>query len=132
MMTKIKNMIRQAFVDFVLDDTNRYPTMQVIANSKAMKITHLSTYGIYSKPASGSHVLMFSSQGQEAVKFGIANDMLNGPVGMVDGEVAIMNPTSGATILLKADGTVVINGIVFDSHVHGGVEPGAGTSGGPQ
>jgi phage baseplate assembly protein gpV len=132
MLTKLRNMIRQAVVNLVFDSDDSYPTMQVVSNGKTMKVTKLSTYGVYAKPEIGSHVLLFNSQAQESVQFGIVNDMFNGPENMKEGEVALVNPVSGATILMRADGKVVINGIVFDDHIHGAVTPGTGVSGGPQ
>jgi hypothetical protein len=128
---------------------------------------------------------MLSSQGQEAVKFGIPNDFINRKKSLAEGEAALMNTKTGTWVLMKDDGTIELSanskilgnldvignitatgtivgsstitgaglvstaGVVstgtlqgsdlvvpgspnYSTHVHGGVQPGIGVSGGPQ
>lgn len=106
MWTTIRNMIRQAYVSLVSNDTSPYPTMQATANSKPSKVTRLSVYGICSNPPSGAHVLLFSAQGQEAVKFGVPNDFINRLKNMTEGECALYNTLTRSMVLLRSDGGI--------------------------
>lgn len=47
----------------------------------------------------------------------------------IDGTLGVTGATTASTIACDA---ITINGLDFSLHVHGGIEPGAGTSGGPQ
>lgn len=53
------------------------------------------------------------------------------PLISIDGDVAV-DGSIEVTGDVVADGEVTGNGIPLSTHVHGGVEPGGGTSGGPQ
>ena len=112
--TKIKNIIKQAYISLVDNDENIYPIGQASFNGKASKFTTLSVYVICSNPPLDSHILLFSSQGQESVKFGIINDFLNRKKGLKEGEVCLFNSKTKSYILLKQDGSIVVfsdNGI---------------------
>lgn len=45
--------------------------------------------------------------------------------------VITLKNEAGAQITLNDDGTITLNGIVWDTHRHGGVEPGGGDTTGP-
>ena len=104
----LKNIIRQAVISVVSDDSEAYPKAQATANGKATDITRLSVYGLCSNPPLDSHVLMISSQAQEAVKFGVINDFLRRKKNLKEGEVALFNCITGAFVYLKADGSIEV------------------------
>jgi phage gp45-like len=108
MMRKILNMMRQGFVSLISNDSEPYPIAQATVNGKPTQFTRLSIYGICSNPPKNSHVFLMSSQGQEAVKFGVLNDFLNRKKNLKEGEVAIINTKTGAFILLKENGDIDI------------------------
>jgi phage gp45-like len=105
-------LVRQGNVSAVNDDTSAYPTMLVKSSGKETEATRLSVYGVCSNPPSGSHVLLIASQGQESVKFGIPNDMLNRKKSLAEGEVVLFNCLTGDFVLMKADGTIEIESSV--------------------
>lgn len=47
----------------------------------------------------------------------------------IGGTLGVTGATTASTISCTA---ITVNGIPFSTHVHGGIEPGSGTSGGPQ
>lgn len=101
---KIKNMIKQGVVSLVADDSTVYPQGQAFYNGKTTNYARLSPYGLDSNPPLNSHVLLFSSQAQEAVKFGMASDILNRTKNLLEGEVTLYNTLTGDMFKLDADG----------------------------
>lgn len=145
---KLRQIIRQAVISLLTDDTEAYPLAQVTSNGKATDIIRLSTYGVFGMPPLDSHVLLLSSQGQEAVKFGIINDFLRRKKGLKSGECGLMNTVTGTYIFLRADGKIEINTdivvageieaidfdngtVKFNTHIHPGVTTGPGNTGTP-
>lgn len=108
MLTTIRNMIRQAFVSLLFDDSEAYPIVQISANGKKAKAVRLSIYGVVSHPPRNSHALVFNSQGQESTKFAIINDFLNRKKGLKEGEAALFNTLTGAFVLMKENGDIEI------------------------
>ncbi|MNT77365.1 hypothetical protein D3C86_1860350 [compost metagenome] len=47
-------------------------------------------------------------------------------------EINVNTPVMNVDAQVNVTGDVIVNGIPFSTHVHGGVTPGSGTSGGPQ
>jgi phage gp45-like len=148
MLRKLKQIIRQAVISFLTDDTEAYPIFQVTSNQKATDVIRLSTYGIFGMPPLDSHVVLFSSQGQEAVKFGIANDFLRRKKGLKEGECGLLNTLTGTFIFLREDGKIEINAdiissgeieasdfdngaVKFNTHIHPGVTTGVNNTGTP-
>jgi phage gp45-like len=108
---KIRNMIKQGVISLLFDDSEPYPIAQVTVNGKPSKYTRLSPYGLVSNPPLGSQVLLFSSQGQEANKFGIANGTINRRKGLGEGVCGLYNEKTGALVLMKEDGSVSVSGL---------------------
>jgi phage gp45-like len=108
-MLRFLQMIKQAVITLVTSDTSDYPQGQAEYNGKTTDYTRLSPYGLDSNPPDGAWVLLLSSQGQEAVKFGIASDFLGRLKGLKKGEVALYNTVTKSFILLKENGDIEIN-----------------------
>ncbi|MNQ60889.1 hypothetical protein D3C85_751890 [compost metagenome] len=51
---------------------------------------------------------------------------------IADSEINVNTPVMNVDAQVNITGDVIVNGIAFSTHVHGDVEPGGGTSGGPQ
>jgi hypothetical protein len=105
---KFLNIIKQAYYSLVDSDISAYPVGQAVTSQKPMKFTRLSVYGVCSNPPKDSHIVMFNSQGQESVKFGILNDFLNRKKGLKEGEVAIINTKTQTTFFLNENGEIDI------------------------
>lgn len=106
LLTKIKNMIRQAYYSLVDTDSSTYPQGQATVNGKPTKFTRVSVYGVCSNPPTNAHVILLNSQGQDSVKFGILNDFINRKKGLKEGEVVLFNTMAGSFIHLKEDGSI--------------------------
>lgn len=109
MLRRILQMIKQAVITLVTSDTSAYPQGQAKYNGKTTEYNRLSPYGLDSNPPSGVSVILLSSQGQEAVKFGIASDFLGRKKGLKEGEVALYNTLTKSFVFLKENGDVEIN-----------------------
>lgn len=144
MIRKLQNLIKSAYVSLTNGDTSSYPTSQAGYKGKVANFVRLSPYGLDSNPPQGSFVLLFSAYGQESNKFGISSDMIGRRSGLQEGEVAIYNTKTGASILLKSNGEieisassvkiesskVTIDGIRWQTHVH--TDPQGGQTGPPK
>lgn len=108
MLRKFYNIIKQGYVSLVNDDSLAYPSAQYTQNKKAGKFTRLSVYGICSNPPKDSHILLFSSQGQESVKFGIINDFINRKKNLKEGECGLLNTKTGTIVFLSEDSKIAI------------------------
>ena len=176
--------IKQAFSSNPGNDNDPYPRGQCGYSGKVANYVRILPYGLSSLEPTGYFILLFNSQGQEAVKFGIPSAMKNRLKNLSQGEVAIYNSVTGHYVYIKSDGTVeintdtlidgdlhvtgnvqidgnlnvdgnttiggtlgvtgastmssiacnsiIVNGLNFSTHVHGGVDSGGDTSGGPQ
>ena len=107
LLRKLLNLIKQAVVTWT-DDTMAYPRGQAAYNGKTSSYMRLSPYGLCSNPPEGSWVALFSLQGQESVKFGIADDMINRMKNLSPGEAALYNTQTQSYALLKADGNIEV------------------------
>lgn len=108
MWTAIRNMLKQAFVSLLFDDSEAYPIVQVTSNKIQTKAVRLSVYGVCSNPPANAHALIMNSQAQESTKFAIINDFQNRKKGLKAGEVAIVNTVTGSIVFLKEDGSIEI------------------------
>lgn len=170
--------IKQAFSSTPGNDTDPYPRGQCGYSGKIANYVRILPYGLSSLEPQGYFILLFNSQGQEAVKFGIPSAMKNRLKDLKQGEVAIYNSLTQTYVILKEDGTfeincsglidgdveitgnvqidgnlnidgtldvtgattlttvtatsIVIGGINFGTHVHGGVDTGSSNTQGPQ
>jgi phage gp45-like len=106
---KLLQMIKQAVITLVTSDASDYPQGQGKYNDKVTDYTRLSPYGLDSNPPAGVTIVLFSSQGQEAVKFGIASDFLGRLKGLKEGEVALYNTLTKSFVFLKENGDIEIN-----------------------
>ena len=151
MLRRILQMIKQAVITLVTSDTSAYPQGQAEYNGKITNYTRLSPYGLDSNPPVGSSVILLSSQGQEAVKFGIASDFLGRKKELKEGEVALYNTLTQSLVLLKENGDIeistsnlIVNGNlevtgnmtndgtdVGKTHLHSGVTTGGSNTGPP-
>ena len=106
---KIRQMIKQAVISIITDDSGPYPTGQAIYNGKVTEFLRYSPYGLESNPPEGSWVLLLESQGQESTKIGLPADFLNRKKGKKSGEVRLHNTLSGSNVLLKENGDIEID-----------------------
>ncbi|MOA09646.1 hypothetical protein D3C78_1294960 [compost metagenome] len=51
---------------------------------------------------------------------------------IADSEIDVNTPVMNVDAQVNVTGDVIVNGIAFSTHIHGGVQPAGGTSGGPQ
>lgn len=117
--------IKQAFSSNPGNDSDPYPRAQCGYNGKIADFVRILPYGLSSVEPEGYFILLFNSQGQEAVKFGIPSAMKNRLKNLSQGEVAIYNSVTGHYVYIKANGTVEINTdtlIDGDLHVTGNVQ----------
>lgn len=105
----ILQMIKQAFISFVTDDSTAYPQGQATYNGKTSEFTRLSPYGLCSNPPQGALILLFSSQGQESVKFGISDLMPDRFKNLKSGEVVLYNYLSRSFVYIKENGDIEVN-----------------------
>lgn len=108
MIKRVLQMIKQAVLTGS-DDTTLYPRGQGQYNGKITEFTRLSPYGLCTRPPDNSWVVLFSSQGQESVKFGLTDDVVNRFKNLEKGEVVIYNTLTQSYIILKSNGNVEIN-----------------------
>lgn len=108
---RLINWIKQAFVKATIDNVGKaYPRATAQYNGKETPFVQLTPYGLYHElPAGdGTHVLLFSSEGQEAVKFGIGQTYAERPE-LAKGEVAVGHPVTGALVIFKANGDITVD-----------------------
>jgi len=108
MFNKLIGMIKQGYKTLSHTDTNAFPKAQGSSNQNVSDYTSLSVYGICANAPVGSHVLFFSSQANESVKFGIENDFKNRKKGLKLGESCLYNTLTKSYVYLKEDGSVEI------------------------
>lgn len=101
--------IKQAFSSTPGDDSQPYPRGECGYSGKIANYVRILPYGLSSLEPQGYFILLFNSQGQEAVKFGIPSAMKNRLKNLSQGEVAIYNSVTGHYVYIKADGSVEIN-----------------------
>ena len=109
------------------------------------EIARLQQYGFASRPVSGSdHIVVFQGGDRSrGVSVASGHQTLR-PTGLQPGETAVWS--AGSIVWLKADGSIaitpqngkvivsgdlVVNGISFLQHIHGGVQTGSGSTGIP-
>lgn len=102
-------MIKQAYLSFVTDDSSVYPKGQAGYNDKTTDFLRYSPYGLCSNPPLGSWVLLLSAQGQEAVKIGLVADLLNRKEGLKEGEAVLYNTLTKSFVLLKENGDIEVD-----------------------
>ncbi len=107
-LTKIVQMIKQGEVSVVTSDGTPYPQGQALYNGKATNYTRLSPYGLDSNPGKGSFLLLFSSQAQEAVKFGLSAAMTKRFKNLKEGEVALYSPVTKSYYHITLEGIDVL------------------------
>lgn len=108
LIKKISQWIKQARL-INTDDSTAYPRAQVSYNGKTSNIMRLSPYGLCSNPPNDSLVLLLNLQGQESVKVGIADDILNRFKNLAQGEAVLYNTQTQSYVLMRANGDVQIS-----------------------
>lgn len=104
----IQRLIKRARQTSIAKDSGDYMTAQVkfLGQPKDIKVN--SPYGIYSSPPKTSEALVFSARNNSDDLHGIFNDYKGRIKGLKEGEVAVYNTLTGATIHEKADGSILI------------------------
>lgn len=108
-MRSLRQIIKQAVISLVTDDSHDYPRGQADYNGKTTEFLRYSPYGLESNPPKGIWVLLLDSQGQESTKIGLSADYLNRIKNKKSGEVRLRNTITGSNILLKEDGNIEID-----------------------
>ena len=149
-MIDLRNLIKRCRVSLSYPDTKSYPYVQVEYNDKVKDVEVIMPYGVSARipvDALGHKFVLNGDEGDQAaifntptkrfkqdipgeVEFG-SPEFLNSIRFKADGSVLISNGARSGIIEITADGKVIINGIEFGVHTHSGVEPGAGSTGGP-
>jgi hypothetical protein len=106
---KILQIIKQVKVSFTNNDSSVYPKNQVDYNNKTSIVNRLSVYGYSYNPEKDTWGLSFSSQGNEAVKFVLFNEMEKRKKNLKPGEIVIHSPKTNSYIYLKENGSVCID-----------------------
>ncbi len=107
-MSFFLNLIKQAILSKITTDDKNYPVAECSYNEANTTFVPTSVYGINSSAPLDSHLLIFSSQGQEGLKFGIPNDYLNRKKNLKEGEIAVYNSKSKSFIFLKENGIISV------------------------
>jgi len=108
-MKNVFQIIKQAYLSLASTDDTTYPQGQATYNEKTTDFVRVSPYGLDSNPPKDSWVLLLSSQGQEAVKFGLISDFLRRKKNLLEGEVVLHNPVTGSFIKLSASGDIEVD-----------------------
>lgn len=109
MINRFLQMIKQAYISLVTDDSSAYPKGQAGYNGKTTDFLRYSPYGLNSNPPKDAWVLLLGSQGQEAVKIGLVADFLYRKKGLKEGEAVLYNTLSKSFIILKENGDIEID-----------------------
>lgn len=108
-MIKLIQMIKQAVLTLVTDDSSVYPRCQAKYNEKTTDVLRYSPYGLDSNPPKDSWVLLVGSQSQEAVKVGFISDMLNRKKELKEGECVLYNTKTKSWVFLKENGDIELD-----------------------
>lgn len=109
MINRFLQMIKQAYISLVTDDSSAYPKGQAGYNDKTTDFLRYSPYGLDSNPPKDAWVLLLGSQGQEAVKIGLCADFLNRKKRLKEGEATLHNTLTKSFVLLKENGSIEVN-----------------------
>jgi len=107
-------MIKQAFVSLVSDDTSAYPQVQVSYNGKPVQAVRFSPYGLFSNPPEKSVAFLLSPSAQDSRPFAMIQDMLRRKKNVKEGECGLYNVLTGSYVYLKENGD--IDGYVPNNH----------------
>lgn len=119
--SKVRAMIKQAFVSQPSDDSGDYPITQVTTDGNTSNALRISVYGVCSNPPANSHALLFNLQGQESNKAAILNDFVNRRKNLKEYETCLINNKTKAEILIADDGTIIISN-ASDTIVNGNLK----------
>jgi phage gp45-like len=108
-MKKFGQIIKQAFLSLVTDDSHAYPRGQATYNDKTTEFVRYVPYGLFSNPPENSHVLLLGSQGQESTKFGLISDYINRKKDVKEGECGLYDTLTGNLVHLKENGDIEID-----------------------
>jgi len=106
---KCTQMIKQAFVSKVSDDSSAYPQVQVTHNGKTGDAIRFSPYGLFSNAPDGSFVLLLNINGQESVKFAIPASTINRYKNAKKGECGLYNELTKSFVLMHEDGSIHVD-----------------------
>lgn len=108
-MRSLRQIIKQAVISLVTDDSHDYPRGQADYNGKTTEFLRYSPYGLFSNPPKGSWILLLGSQGQESTKAGLISDYLNRKKNIKEGECGLYDVKTGNLIYLKENGDIEID-----------------------
>lgn len=130
--------------------TTKMQTLQVKLLSGEVKdgVEHFEVYGLTARPKSGAeHITLFLGGDRSHGVTIMVADRRHRPTGLAEGEVALYDDL-GHKVHLTRSGIVIdggghavnvvnapdllVGGISAVHHTHGGIQPGAGSTGGPQ
>ncbi len=108
-MRSLRQIIKQAVISLVTDDSHDYPRGQADYNGKTTEFLRYSPYGLFSNPPKGSWILLLGSQGQESTKAGLISDYLNRKKNVKEGECGLYDVKTGNLIYFKENGDIEID-----------------------
>lgn len=108
-LRNLLQLIKQAYISAVNDDSKVFPIADVTYNSKISKAVRFSPYGLCSNAPLNSNVILLTIDGMESLKYALCDDMQNRFKNLKEGEVVLYNYVSGSYVYLKENGDVHIN-----------------------
>jgi hypothetical protein len=107
LVTRMKGFLRWAAVSLASDDSGNYPVIQVRYFRKAANALQWTPYGLHCNAPVDTLVQMFTAGNSEA-RVAFPGSPVGRPV-LAVGEVVLYQPTTGASVLLKANGDIEVS-----------------------
>ncbi len=109
LLTKIINLCKRGFVSNSLQDDKDSSIAQITYFGKTGISEIVSPYGLSSRLPVGTQTLTFSVQGQENNRASIGYSQEDRFKNLLEGEVVVGNPKTGASVKFSIDGSIIIN-----------------------
>lgn len=108
-LNRVTGMIKRAYVTLVGNDAGQVQTTQVSYLGKTTDMEVIYPYGLFGNPPRGSLALLFSVQGHEENRAGIANLPKQRFKDNKEGEAGVGNLLTGSVIKFLENGDIYIN-----------------------
>ena len=104
----LKNLIKGGKQKQIMNDLGNVPKAQVSFLGQTKNVKHLTPYGMWSSPPIGSDWIIFSERSNSDDLQGIANDYINRPKPLFEGEIIFQNLKTGAFIRFDLLGNILV------------------------
>jgi phage gp45-like len=108
LMTKLRQLIKNAVVSLITDDTTKHPETQVDYNGITTEALRFGPYGLSSNPPLGSYAMLLSPQAREGVGIALIDMGHERFKELKEGEVQIGNYLTRASIKFDEQGNIVM------------------------